>query len=269
MGRLLSLRFLMLAGAGLGLVAGPLTGTARADTARMEFRCEAGSVLSQQANLRAVRNKIERGQPVTILAIGSSSTEGIGASSRKSSYPFRLEQRLRTIWPGAAVRVINAGKGGETADQTLARLRDEVSENTYDLVVWQVGTNDALKSDGQRRFGEILKNGIDATRRSGAALLLVDPQYFPAIENSAVFEGFVRSIREIAARENVPVFSRFALMKRWKERNPQELVMALAADKFHMNDTGYNCLADGIARDVQAMVGRPSSIGLPVAGTLR
>ncbi len=269
MGKFLVPRILMFAGVGLGLISGSFAGSARAEPARMEFRCDAGSVLSQQRSLRAVRSKIERGQPVSILAIGSSSTEGVGASSRQSSYPFRLEQRLRSIWAGAGVRVINAGKGGETADQTLLKLTDELAENTYDLVVWQVGTNDALRNDGQRRFGDVLKEGIDATRRSGAALLLVDPQYFPAIDNSRAFEGFVSSIKEIAAKENIPLFSRYTLMKRWRERSLQDLVMVLAPDQFHMNDTGYNCLADGIAREVQAMVGRPSSIGLPVAGTLR
>ena len=111
MDKLLVPRFLILAGVSLGLISGSFAGSARADTARMEFRCDAGSVLSQQTNLRAVRNKIERGQLVSILAIGSSSTEGVGASSQEASYPFRLEQRLRSIWAGAGIRVINAGKG--------------------------------------------------------------------------------------------------------------------------------------------------------------
>src|SRR4051794_15750725 len=108
MGRFLSLCFLMMAGLGLGMILGSFAESAQADTARLEFRCEAESVLSQQTNLRAVRNKIERGLPVSILAIGSSSTEGVGASSRSATYPFRLEQRLRSIWPGAGVRVTNA-----------------------------------------------------------------------------------------------------------------------------------------------------------------
>src|SRR3954452_24303572 len=128
MGRFPSFRFLMMAGLGLGILSGSFAGSAQADTARTEFRCDSDSVLSQQTNLRAVRNKIERGLPVSILAIGSSSTEGVGASSRDTNYPFRLEQRLRSIWPGAGVHVINAGKGGETADQTLARLKTEVLE---------------------------------------------------------------------------------------------------------------------------------------------
>jgi lysophospholipase L1-like esterase len=239
--------------------------TAQADTPPAGFRCDAGPVLSNRTPLRNIRTKIERGVPVRILAIGSSSTEGIGASSPAASYPAQLEQRLRAAWPGASVAVINAGVGGETAEQTLARLKRDTLDNAYDLVLWQVGTNDALKGDGESRFGGLLHAGIAAARESGAMVMLVDPQFFPKIQGSAAFERFVSAIQAIAAHEDVPVYSRFTLMKRWSERNARDLLHALAPDQFHMNDVGYDCLADGIAQDVKSMVGRVQSVGLPVA----
>src|SRR5258708_2148896 len=42
-----------------------------------------------------VRERITQGLPIKIVAIGSSSTFGAGASSRANSYPGRLEAELK------------------------------------------------------------------------------------------------------------------------------------------------------------------------------
>ena len=51
--------------------------------------------------------------PVTIVAIGSSSTAGAGASSPAANYSIRLAVELRLRFPGHALTVINRGIGGE------------------------------------------------------------------------------------------------------------------------------------------------------------
>lgn len=230
------------------------------------FNCESGNALHNPARLEAIRAKLERGQPVTLLAIGSSSTEGVGATSPALSYPAILEKSLRARWPGAAVNVVNSGKGGETADETLGRLAEQVAETRFDLVIWQVGTNDALRSgDGRARVREVLRRGLSSIRASGAAALIVDPQYFPKIEGSAGYAGVVDAIAEVAVAEKVALFSRFEMMKVWRGRSLDDLRSTLADDQFHMNDRGYDCLATRLARDVAAMVGEPSAIAVSAA----
>src|SRR5258708_37621066 len=61
-------------------------------------------------------------QALTIVAIGSSSTQGGGAGLPAVSYSSRLEAELKTRLPGLAVRVINRGKGGEGVGEEVARL---------------------------------------------------------------------------------------------------------------------------------------------------
>lgn len=230
------------------------------------FSCETGNVLHNSGRLEAIRLKLERGQPVSILAIGSSSTEGVGATSPARSYPAILEKSLRARWPGAAVNVLNSGKGGETADETLARLADHVEDTRFDLVIWQVGTNDALRSgDGRARVGDVLRRGLSTIRASGATTLIVDPQYFPKIENSASYAAVVTAISDIAGAEEVALFSRFEMMRAWRARSLDDLRSTLAEDQFHMNDRGYDCLAARLARDVAAMVGEPSAIAVSAA----
>src|SRR3981081_80315 len=69
----------------------------------------AGSALDQ--TLTRTRFQLVNGRTLTIVAIGSSSTEGAGASSDSASYPGRLEALLSTRFPGIAIRVLNRGVG--------------------------------------------------------------------------------------------------------------------------------------------------------------
>ena len=79
-----------------------------------------------------------------------------------------LEQRV----PGAQIEVIDKGGGGKTAAGTLARLDRDVLSFHPDLVIWQLGTNDALRNVDAKTFGAQAVEGIRRIRESGADLLL-------------------------------------------------------------------------------------------------
>ena len=79
-------------------------------------------------------------RPIHVLSIGSSSA-GLGAST---SYPVKLENALEQALPDVQVEVEARGLPGEVASGAGERLRSMVAEMEPDLVVWQVGTNDAL-----------------------------------------------------------------------------------------------------------------------------
>ena len=68
--------------AGLAMAAVLLTGDAFA----ADGGCEAPA-LTQPLKAGRLRAAIQRGRGVAILAIGSSSTEGYGSSSRETTYP--------------------------------------------------------------------------------------------------------------------------------------------------------------------------------------
>ena len=64
---------------------------------------------------------IRRGTALVIVAIGSSSTQGVGASDQAHTYPTLLAEALRHRWPQLAVTVVNKGVGGDRAKQMLAK----------------------------------------------------------------------------------------------------------------------------------------------------
>lgn len=183
----------------------------------------------------------------SVLAIGSSSTFGTGATSPLHAYPARLEALLRARAPHGDVTVVNAGVPGETADGTLDRLADRLAAQRFDLVIWQVGTNDALRGVPEADLAARLDRGVATVRDAGIPLLLVDPQYFPGIPDRAAYERTVRRVGDLAGARGVAVLRRYDVMRAWAERADDRLAAMLADDRFHMSDAGYACLAELIA----------------------
>src|SRR5207247_10395506 len=69
---------------------------------------------------------IRSGKGLVILAIGSSSTEGVGASDAAHAYPALLAEELRRRWPQLSVTVTKKGVAGGVAFQMLARFERDV-----------------------------------------------------------------------------------------------------------------------------------------------
>ena len=196
--------------------------------------------------------------PVHVLAIGSSSTQGVGASSPAASYPALLQLALSKRFPGAVVEVINAGKAGETADLTLERLNTELDRLKPDLVLWQVGTNDALNASvSEPKFEAVVERGILSIERHKSDVLLVDPQFTTKIQDPARYERFVQTLERVAEKEDISLFSRYHLMKSLEKRRAGSVQPLLAPDGFHMNDAGYAFIAEGLAGQIQDLVNKP------------
>jgi lysophospholipase L1-like esterase len=159
------------------------------------------------------------------------------------------------------VAVTNAGVGGETADQTLDRLRRLVGGRGFDLVIWQVGTNDAVKGASEDAFLTRLRQGIAAVKGAGADLVLMDQQYLDQLADPARYRRFVDAVAAEARAGAVPLFSRYAAMRLWASTAREGLGGLLAQDRFHLNDRGYACLA----RDLAAAIAAPLARGPAVA----
>jgi acyl-CoA thioesterase-1 len=197
--------------------------------------------------LPRVAERILKREPVTIVAMGSSSTAGVGATSAEHNYPNQLEKRLKLLFPGIVFHVINRGMSGAVDRQMLARFEEDVHAAEPDLVLWQVGTNALLNSDGISKEGDVMRDGLRRLRAIGADVVLIDPQYAPKVLKDPDAEPMVDLIRTIAREEGVPVFRRWAQMKEWKENRQIPFETFLSPDLFHMNDWSYACWAEALS----------------------
>lgn len=213
-----------------------------------EFICKPSALTRDAADLASAWSK--GSAPLRILAIGSSSTEGIGASGKDKTYPARLSTLLREGLAGRAIEMVNAGIGGETAPQTLLRLKAALVDGRYDLVIWQVGTNDALTGGDLGTFRQLVTDGIAAAKQAQTRLVILDPQFYPGIKETARYRSYVDAIADVARAQAVPVLSRYQAMLGWYQRDAAGFMEALAGDRFHMSDAGYACLAQDIARSL-------------------
>jgi lysophospholipase L1-like esterase len=208
--------------------------------------------------------RIEQGAPLRIIAIGSSSTSGAGASTPAFNYPSRLAVELRKRFPRIAIEVLNRGRGGEEAPQMLARLGRDVAPFHPDLVIWQLGTNAVLRHTDMTAERDPIERGLAELKATGADIVLMDVQYAPRVLAHPQYAAMEAIIADEAARAHVGLFGRFAIMRQWSAQHDQRLPATVGPDGLHMNDAGYGCLAADLA---QALADNwQSQLGLP-AGT--
>jgi lysophospholipase L1-like esterase len=208
-------------------------------------------------SLPHVAAKLAAGAPVVIVAFGSSSTEGYGSTAPEFTYPNRLAAQLHRAYPGANITVLNRGKGGEDAPEMMARLQNEVINSKPDLVIWQVGTNAVLRNLDPGDTATIVEDGIGKIQAAGADLVLVDPQYSPAVNAKPESTSkMIKLLNKVAELRHVGIFPRFEVMREWHEGQSMAFDSFVIADGLHMNDWGYACFAQLLGDNIIKSVGQ-------------
>jgi len=245
----------MMKSAAAALLAGlALTLPARAETAA----CDAPLDLIRLTNpLPHVAQKITAGEPITIVAIGSSSTSGAGASSPTATYPSRLAVELQEHLPRLSISVLNRGVGGEEVVDMLKRFDSAVIAAKPDLVLWQLGTNSVIRDHKLSDHGALISAGIAKIRAIGADVVLIDPQYAPKVIAKPEAESMVALISTLAKQENVDLFRRFDVMRHWRDVDHLGFDTFVSADGLHMNDWSYACMAKGLGDAIAEAAQRP------------
>ena len=209
------------------------------------------------------RDRVARKLPLKIVAIGSSSTSGAGASSQAATYPSRLEAELKARLPGLPVTVLNKGIGGEEAQQMVARFDADVIEEAPDLVLWQVGSNSVLRD--HQTPGEVIREGVERLKASGTEVILVNPQYAPKILAKPDVDRAVDVITATARDAEVGLFNRFMVMRNWVEGEKMTFDQFLSPDGLHLNDWSYACIAKLLAAAILEDTRLPPAMAAPAS----
>ena len=201
--------------------------------------------------------KLSTGQPVTIVAIGSSSTAGAGASSPAATYPSRLQVELSQRFPGHAITVINRGVNGEEVPDMLKRFDQGVLAAKPDLVIWQLGTNSVIRDHKATDNGASIHFGIEKIRAAGADIVLLDPQYAPKVIAKPEAARMVELIALTAKQEDIDLYPRYDVMRRWHDLDHMDFTAFVSPDGLHLNDWSYACLAKGLGQAIAEAAQRP------------
>ena len=139
--------------------------------------------------------------PATVLAFGDSLFAGYGLPPG-DSFPAQLERALKA--DGREIRVINAGVSGDTTADGVARLDWSLAEKP-DLVVLELGANDALRGLDPARARANLDQLLARLKAAGLPVLLVG-MLAPRNLGPAYAAQFDPIYPELARKYGVPLY---------------------------------------------------------------
>lgn len=182
---------------------------------------------------------------MTIVAIGASSTEGMGASSPAMAWPARLGDILAGRLSGVEVQIVNLGQRRQTARMILDRLRRDIAPLHPSMVIWETGTVEAVRAEDPAEFGNILMRGAETVAALHADLILMDPQYARDTARVINFQPYVDAVRQTAGLPDVNLFPRHDIMRYWSEED--RLTPRTRDEMIRGNDEIYDCVAQLLA----------------------
>jgi hypothetical protein len=157
------------------------------------------------------------GKKLDIAVVGSASSELSGTAGTNIAYPTWLEESLRRLLPGVAVKVTTSARPRETASEMEAKLQRVLGESKPALVIWQTGTADAIRGVDPDEFRASLDDGIDKLRAADTDVVFINMQYSPRIEAMLAVTAYADAMHIVAVKREAVLFDRFAIMKRWNE----------------------------------------------------
>jgi len=230
----------------------PLCRTARAQNHRGALSPSAACLtfkygLSLGSRLPLTKAKLRPGQTLVIVALGSSSTTGLGGFG--TAYPDVTKQELSRLHPSTRIELINSGQIGEGLGGNIARIDSDVLRYRPDLVVWQIGTNDVVWRGIADNAEEMLATAVARIKAAGADVILFDLQYTPLVLANGRYVRMEKIIADVAGEQGVGHFQRFALMKRAIDAGTSGLV---SWDGLHNSAEGYKCVGLALAQMIDA-----------------
>ena len=209
------------------------------------------SGLSLGAPLAYTRAKLHGREPLTIVALGSSSTTGFGTFGTGAAFPDVMKAELLRLHPAARIGVINSGRIMEDLGDNIARIDQDVLSHRPDLLVWQIGTNDVVWRGIADNAKDLLSRSVKRLKASKIDVVLLDLQYTPIVLATNRFARMEKIIDDVAGEQHVGRFPRFVLMKRAIEAGVTGLV---SWDGLHNSAEGYKCVGLALAQMIDAAI---------------
>jgi acyl-CoA thioesterase-1 len=173
---------------------------------------------------------------VRIVFLGDSLSAGYGLAETQA-FPALVEGALRA--EGLAVDVVNAGVSGDTSAGGLSRI-DWVMRGEPDLVVVELGGNDALRGQPLENTERNLREIVRRARLGGAGVLLLGMDV-PTNYGPEYAGGFAELYARIAADLDVDFVPGF--------------VREVGLDRSLMQPDGLHPTAEGHRRLAEALIG--------------
>src|SRR5208337_3263659 len=130
----------------------------------------------------------------------------------------------------------------------------DIPKLSPDLVVWQVGTNDALTGAVIADYQSTVRGALQFLKAGQFDVLLIGPQWTRKLAGNPAYVAVRDATAQVARIEGVALVSRYDAMRKLAEASGREDF--IGPDQLHMNDRGYRCLAEQVAATLAQAVDR-------------
>lgn len=214
------------------------------------------ALLELGTSLPIARKSIAERKQLRIIALGSSTTAGYGVSNPAFAYPTQLRIGLEKALPGIDIEVINRGIGGQDVEEMAARMRAEMEGNPASLVIWQTGTNAAIRHMPLDKFDTTLRGGLKLGTSLGADFVLMNLQYVPAVVAAPDKEAYEKIMAGAAKDYSAGLFRRYDIMRSWYV-DGMPYAQFVQLDGLHLNDFGQKCIGRLLTRSILSALTGP------------
>ncbi|WP_413786427.1 arylesterase [Psychrobacter immobilis] len=207
--------------------------TATDNTQTAEQTTETATVDAPVATTEMITSAQTIEQPITILALGDSLTEGLGVDPDEN-YPAQLEDKLKELGYVNAT-VVNSGLSGETSTGLVNRL-DWIAQTKPDITILTIGANDAIRGLDVTTVEKNIRTAVKHLQDNGSEVILGGMQIYDNLGNDYV-KSFSAIYPRIAKDMNLKMIPFFLDGVGGKAELNQ-------ADAIHPTKEGYTIIVD-------------------------
>ncbi len=205
-----------------------------------------GVTISGETPLHHVTNALRLRRSIKILAIGASSKGG--KASADNGYQVVIEEVLEKTIPGTDVQIIDRGVSGELARDAAERIKNEVALKKPDLVLWQLGTHDALMHVPVDEFKATVRETLDWLKVHDVDVVIVGLHYLRNLVRDTHYQAIRQALNLAADEFKVLRIGRYEAMQVIEQA--RQVGKGPSPNAFTLTETGYACLSEYVVRAV-------------------
>lgn len=202
-----------------------------------------GAAVVMPSALPNIATALKDRKHIKILAIGATSiAQRDGASG---GYHAIIEQLLESTFKGVDVEVFNRGVSGELARDAAQRIKTEVALTGADLVLWQLGTADAMAQMSISEFKVTVTEAVVWLRQHNVDIALIGMHYARGMVGDPHYQAIRAVVRDIAGEHGILKIGRYEAVETIERNRREQGDPASAAE---LSEAGYVCMAEYLAR---------------------
>ncbi len=205
-----------------------------------------GVTISGATPLPNVQRALRETKVVKILTIGASASAMMRNAGE--SYFKVIEGVLERVIPGVDIQIIDRGVSGELVRDAAERIKSEVALSQPDLVLWQVGSSDAIARVPASEFETFLDEGVAWLKDHRIDVALVGLQYVRSLVADPQYQAIRAAVSRVGDKHQVLRISRYEATQVIEQARAQKA--GEVTNEFTVSEQGHACLSEYVVRAI-------------------